>query len=104
MWQTDYDLKNKSVAVIGNGSSGIQIVAAIQPEVKSLVTFIRSPTWITAGFAQSHAGPGGKNYAFSQAQKDEFRGNAGHYSEYRKGIEGELNARFKFVSGAHSHM
>lgn len=30
--------------------------------VESLVTFIRTPTWITAGFAQDHAGPGGANF------------------------------------------
>lgn len=37
--------------------------ADIAKVVKSLVTFIRSPTWITSGFAQSHAGPGGANFA-----------------------------------------
>lgn len=32
-------------------------------DVKQLVTFIRTPTWITAGFAQSKAGPGGSNFS-----------------------------------------
>jgi len=31
--------------------------------VKSLTTFIRTPTWITSGFAQDHAGPGGANFS-----------------------------------------
>lgn len=43
-WSSDIDLKEKSVAVIGYGSSGIQLVTAIQPEVKHLTTFIRGPT------------------------------------------------------------
>ncbi len=30
-WPKDFDYKDKAVAVIGNGSSGIQIVPAIQP-------------------------------------------------------------------------
>lgn len=36
--------------------------AKLLPVVKNIVTFIRSPTWITAGFAQSKAGPGGTNF------------------------------------------
>ncbi|KAI8155151.1 FAD-binding monooxygenase [Colletotrichum sp. SAR 10_70] len=65
--------------------------------VKSLVTFIRSPTWITAGFAQSHAGPGGANFSFTEEQKTNFKENPDVYMKYRKEIEGELNSRFRFV-------
>ncbi|KAH6985392.1 hypothetical protein EDB80DRAFT_821927 [Ilyonectria destructans] len=50
-WDESYDLRNKRVGVIGNGSSAIQIVPAIQPlEGLKLWTFARSPTWITAAF------------------------------------------------------
>ncbi len=38
---------DRRVAVIGSGSSGIQVLAAIQPEVKQIYHWIRSPTWIT---------------------------------------------------------
>ncbi|KAF4918388.1 FAD-binding monooxygenase moxY [Colletotrichum viniferum] len=65
--------------------------------VKSLVTFIRSPTWITAGFAQSHAGPGGANFSFTEEQKTNFKENPEAYMKYRKEIEGELNSGFRFV-------
>ena len=61
-YQTDTELKGKKVAVIGVGSSGIQVTANIVSEVGQLYTWIRSPTWITAGFAQSHAGPNGANF------------------------------------------
>jgi cation diffusion facilitator CzcD-associated flavoprotein CzcO len=30
-WDKDYDLKGKSVAVIGGGSSAVQIIPSIQP-------------------------------------------------------------------------
>lgn len=30
-WPEEYDLTNKTVAVIGNGASGIQLIPAIQP-------------------------------------------------------------------------
>lgn len=56
------DFKGKKVAVIGIGSSGIQIIATLASKVESLYTWVRSPTWITAGFAQRFAGIDGGNY------------------------------------------
>lgn len=61
-YEEGYDLTNKKVAVIGAGSSGVQIVAAIQHKVKHLYHWIRSPIWITAGFAQTWAGKNGANF------------------------------------------
>ena len=58
-----YDLTGKRVAVIGAGSSGVQIVASIQEQVSKLYHWVRSPIWITAGFAQSWAGKNGANFA-----------------------------------------
>ena len=43
------DLTGKRVAVVGTGSSGIQIVAAVQKQAEKLYTWVRSPIWITAG-------------------------------------------------------
>jgi cation diffusion facilitator CzcD-associated flavoprotein CzcO len=66
-YEEGYDLKGKRVAVIGSGSSGVQVVASIYPEVSKLYTWVRSPTWITAGFAQKFAGPDGANLECSFA-------------------------------------
>lgn len=55
-------LDGKRVAVIGVGSSGIQVTSNIASKVKQLYTWVRSPTWITAGFAQKYAGPNGENF------------------------------------------
>ncbi|KFG84108.1 putative steroid monooxygenase [Metarhizium anisopliae] len=118
-WDPSADWRGKSVAVLGCGSSGIQIIPTIQPgianyfyilwrcsmgsiadrslDVKKLITFIRTPTWITAGLAQSKAGPGGANLAFSEEQKQTFRGDPKAYMDYRKDIESEINSRFKFI-------
>lgn len=57
------DLTGKRVAVLGSGSSGVQIISNITPIVKQLYTWIRSPTWITAGFAQRFAGENGSNFS-----------------------------------------
>lgn len=61
-WPDDLDLDGKRVAVVGNGSSGIQIVANIQKRVSKLYTWVRTPIWMTAGFAQKYAGEKGANF------------------------------------------
>ncbi|CAK5280944.1 unnamed protein product [Mycena citricolor] len=96
-WPENLSLKDKRVAVIGSGSSGIQVLAAIQPEVKQLYHWIRSPTWITGAFAPQFAGPGGVNFKYSEEQKERFRNDPEHALKYRKMIESELNERFKFI-------
>lgn len=55
-------MKDKRVAIVGNGSSGIQLVANLQKDVAKLYTWVRTPTWMTMGFAQKHAGPNGRNF------------------------------------------
>ena len=45
-WDHSLDLKGKTVAVIGTGASGQQIVPAIADEVGKLVVWQRSPHWV----------------------------------------------------------
>ncbi|KAI4961273.1 hypothetical protein J4E86_000300 [Alternaria arbusti] len=96
-YEEGYDLSNKRVAVIGAGSSGVQIVASIQQKVQHLYHWIRSPIWITAGFAQTWAGKNGANFRYSEEQLKYLEENPKKYLEYRKQIENELNQRFKFI-------
>ncbi|EME84918.1 uncharacterized protein MYCFIDRAFT_153069 [Pseudocercospora fijiensis CIRAD86] len=96
-YEEGYDLKDKKVAVVGAGSSGVQIVAKIQPIVKQLYHWIRSPIWITAGFAQTWAGEDGANFEYTEEQRKFLEENPKKYMEYRKQIENELNQRFKFI-------
>ena len=58
-----YPLAGKRVAVLGAGSSGVQIVARVQREVAHLYHWVRSPVWITAGFGQTWAAADGNNFA-----------------------------------------
>jgi len=46
-WDEDIKYAGKNVAVIGAGSSGIQIVPAIQPTVKRLDHYMSGKTWIS---------------------------------------------------------
>ena len=41
------DFAGKRVAVIGTGSSGVQVIPAIAPDVASLTVYQRSPNWCT---------------------------------------------------------
>lgn len=50
-WDPEFDPKGKKVAVIGNGASGIQLVANLQRNVARLDHYARSKTWIAASWA-----------------------------------------------------
>lgn len=45
-WDHDFDLSDKTVAVIGTGASAVQFVPQIAPKVRRLHLFQRTPPWI----------------------------------------------------------
>ena len=45
-WDDDHDLTGERVAVIGTGASAIQTVPNVQPLVKRLKVFMRTPPWV----------------------------------------------------------
>ncbi|RKK07518.1 putative sterigmatocystin biosynthesis monooxygenase stcW [Fusarium oxysporum f. sp. cepae] len=96
-WKEDISLQGKTVAIIGNGSTAIQLLPEMQSEAQQVINFIRSPTWITPSFAQKHAGPGGTNFQYSKEQKEEFKNDPIKFSKYRKAIEEEISATFGLV-------
>jgi cation diffusion facilitator CzcD-associated flavoprotein CzcO len=66
-WDEDYDYtvghstyqepqlslpQGKKVAVIGNGSSGIQIVPGMLPDVSHIDHYVRGRTWVSPTFAR----------------------------------------------------
>jgi cation diffusion facilitator CzcD-associated flavoprotein CzcO len=44
-WDDDYDTRGKRIAVIGTGSSGVQIAAALSGQAESLDVYQRTPGW-----------------------------------------------------------
>ncbi|KAJ6005156.1 FAD/NAD-P-binding domain-containing protein [Penicillium sp. IBT 35674x] len=93
-WPEDLDLSGKRVAVVGTGSSGIQLITSLQPKAAQLYTWVRTPTWITAGYASNHAGKGGQNFEYSEEQKRRFAEDPVYYLKYRKMIESEMSDFF----------
>lgn len=61
-YKENYDLTGKRVAVIGNGSSGIQVVAEAYKHASKLYTWVRSPTWIIAAIGQKKGSKEGQNF------------------------------------------
>ncbi|KAJ7184393.1 FAD/NAD-P-binding domain-containing protein [Mycena filopes] len=100
-WPEHLSLKGKRVAVVGAGSSGIQVVSAIQSEVKQLYHWVRSPIWITPPFLPQFAGPGGDNFQYSEEQKKRFVDDPQHALKYRKMTEArspEQQASLEFAN------
>lgn len=62
-------------------------------EVDHLVSFNRSPTWITPEFAAELA-PQGRQTLYSEAQKEEWRHDTDKFLNYRKTVEGGANRFF----------
>ena len=45
-WDDGYDTRDKRIAVIGTGSSGVQITAALSAQAKTLDVYQRTPGWV----------------------------------------------------------
>lgn len=95
-WNQAVDLKGKRVALVGAGSSAVQILPNIYDDVEKVYTWVRSKIWITAGFAQKFAGKDGANFEYNEEQMKMFD-RPDEYKAYCKMIEGELNQRFTFI-------
>lgn len=96
-WDHNYDYSNKSIAVIGNGSSGIQIVPQMAKlpgtDVKN---FIRGPAWVYYRAPPSkHLGRevDDPNPAYPEEEKKRFQ-DPEYHKQYRKGIISRTNKSF----------
>jgi Flavin-binding monooxygenase-like len=98
-WNHEFDYTGKRVAVLGNGSSAIQIVPEMAKQASQLINFIRGPTWIIPGLGSSII-DGKTNYIYSEQEKAEFRNNPEALKAYRKQIQQGSNELFSVVSSS----
>jgi cation diffusion facilitator CzcD-associated flavoprotein CzcO len=54
-WDHTVDFDNKTVGVIGTGSTSVQIVPQLQKICKEVQVFMRSPTWISPPFGSGNS-------------------------------------------------
>jgi 4-hydroxyacetophenone monooxygenase len=54
-WPDDFDPKGKRVAIVGNGSTGVQLLAPIAAKAQQVHVFQRTPQWISprAGYGKA---------------------------------------------------
>ena len=104
-WDHSFDYSHKRIAIIGNGSSGIQIL----PEMAKLpgtqvISFQRSPTWVVSRMTPAKLL--GKddpsfNPEYTEEDKENFRNNPEELKAYRKLIQGRINKLYRmFVKGS----
>ncbi|EJT96935.1 flavin-binding monooxygenase, partial [Dacryopinax primogenitus] len=88
--------KDRRVAVVGVGSSAIQVVPALQPWSKQVDNYVRGKTWIAAPIAapilDSLTGSAKGNHFFTDEEKAKFASDPEAYNDFRLKLEDELNA------------
>ncbi|KAJ5617930.1 hypothetical protein N7537_003044 [Penicillium hordei] len=103
-WDKTYDWSNKKIAVIGNGSSGIQVVPALQPKAAKIVNYIRHPTWVSVNLCPDITKDGmGTNFEYSEEEKAKFRDDPQAFLEYRKRVDCSVNTVYRLMLSGSEH-
>jgi cation diffusion facilitator CzcD-associated flavoprotein CzcO len=108
-WDHNYDYSNKRIAVIGNGSSGIQIVPQMAKLPGTDVTnFIRGPTWVVYRVSPSvHLGRPSEevNPSYLESEKKLFAEHPTAMRDHRRAIIGRTTKAFRmFIKGSDSNI
>lgn len=106
IWDHGHDYSGKRIAVIGNGSSGIQIVPQMAQLPHTVVkNFIRGPAWVYYRAPPSkHLGRDDPdpNPRYTDEERRRFRDPVAHW-EHRKGIVSTTNKSFPiFLKGSNN--
>lgn len=92
-WDEHFNASGKRIAVIGNGSSAIQISPQLVEKAAHLSNFIRNSTYITPGLGSSIIG-GQTQYHYTEEEKRNFRDNPTALRDYRRKIQASSNRAF----------
>ena len=108
-WDPDFDAKGKNVAVIGAGSSGIQIVPSLLPAVRHMDHYVRGRTWIAATFGhdvvEAHNDGQDGNFDYTPEEKEAWRKDPDSYVKYRKALEVGMQGGYAVThKGAKEHI
>ncbi|KAL4733923.1 hypothetical protein BDV11DRAFT_213295 [Aspergillus similis] len=91
-WDHSVNIKDKRVALIGNGASGLQVLPSIQPIAAHVDHYARNRTWIADSFGSVGIRRLEPNI-IPQEQIDSFN-DPDTYLKYRKSIEQGYFSRF----------
>ncbi|KIX10029.1 uncharacterized protein Z518_01110 [Rhinocladiella mackenziei CBS 650.93] len=101
-WDTSIDWKGKTVAVLGTGSSSIQMVPQLAQGSQNLTVFARNMTYIApqVSITDAQIVPEGEKPAaagkhlYVEAEKERFRTDPEFHLQYRKKLESALTEMF----------
>lgn len=107
-WPKDFDHTGKTIAVIGNGSSGIQVLPELQRGAEKLYHVFRTPTWVLPPRIQAWKVMGQAGEILSKIEMDaeenfspetieKFKTDPDFYREFVKKVEVEVNNAFPVV-------
>ncbi|OAG39283.1 hypothetical protein AYO21_06487 [Fonsecaea monophora] len=98
-WDHDYDYSNKRIALIGNGSSGIQILPSLaKTEGTDVTSFQRGPTWVISRMSPSMLlgrNETDPNPVYTEEQKRQFETDPVYHNKYRKELIHRINKAFR---------
>ncbi|SPO01644.1 related to monooxigenase [Cephalotrichum gorgonifer] len=96
-WDHSYDYSGKRIAIIGNGSSGIQLVPQMAKlEGTDVMNFVRGPAWVYYRAPPSkHLGRDDPdpNPKYTEEERKKFR-DPEYHLQHRKGIVSRTNKSF----------
>ncbi|KAJ5109720.1 flavin-binding monooxygenase [Penicillium argentinense] len=97
-WDSGYDWAGKKIAVIGNGSSGLQVVPGLQKTAGRIVNYVRRPTWVSCNICPDVTKDGkGSNFDFTPEEIEKFKHNPEAFLEYRMKVEHSLNDVYRLM-------
>ncbi|RFU28543.1 hypothetical protein B7463_g7793, partial [Scytalidium lignicola] len=98
-WDHDFDYSNKRIALIGNGSSGIQVLPQLAKTAGTDVTsFQRGPTWVISRMSPSMLlgrNETDPNPVYTEEDKRRFRTDPKYHNKYRKELVHRINKAFR---------
>jgi cation diffusion facilitator CzcD-associated flavoprotein CzcO len=90
-WDPNFDPARKTIAVIGNGASGLQITSPLQKVAKHLDVYARNPTWIAPSFGQEKRSE--TPVFYTEERKQAFQ-DPKTYHSFRKPFESQFWRNF----------
>ncbi|KEF62563.1 uncharacterized protein A1O9_00536 [Exophiala aquamarina CBS 119918] len=90
-WDDSVDLKGKTVAVIGNGASAVQLVPALQPVTGKIYNYVRTASWMLPHLFSD----GAVQKDYSAELQARFESDPHFYFEYRRELEQNMARGFE---------
>ncbi len=113
-WDRRIDWEHKTVAVIGTGSSSIQMVPKLQETAKHVTVFMRNQTYIASpigSVSNKEADPEAQDpqaagkHSYTEKEKQKFRDDPEYHLKYRQEVERSVAGLFRmFLRGSEANI